>query len=275
MTALGSSYRVCLAFLWMRLDLVCYGTACHLRCCGSSFMVSLSSLVMCCVSVSCFANNTLAYISCICVGGGRRCKDMHPSPGKRKDRYNQMCHIHHTMHLQEQQLIYLTQCNTYGHKPKIKLYHHAGETVERIVSYQPPIPGPQSLTISCKTLAGRTFTLPATALGVQPGLSISHNKISFPATPVNDVTTVSVVMRNVTSVPQVCGGECVCCVCGGGGSVHWLTICCCGGGGGAGAAAVGFLVLVLALMCCWMLGLSCCCAPTAWILLEFSKPQWL
>jgi hypothetical protein len=53
----------------------------------------------------------------------------------------------------------------------------AGETVERIVSFQPPIPGPQSMTITAKTLAGRTFTLDASALGVTPGLSISHNKV--------------------------------------------------------------------------------------------------
>lgn len=55
----------------------------------------------------------------------------------------------------------------------------AGETVERIVSYQPPIPGPQTLTITARTVAGRTFTLPATAVGIQPGLTLSHNKVGM------------------------------------------------------------------------------------------------
>ncbi len=45
------------------------------------------------------------------------------------------------------------------------------------MSFQPPIPGPQSLLITARTLAGRTFTLPVTACGVQPSLSLSHNKV--------------------------------------------------------------------------------------------------
>jgi hypothetical protein len=50
--------------------------------------------------------------------------------------------------------------------------------VERIIAFQPPIPGPQGLSITAKTVAGRTFVLPCTATGVQPTLSLSHNKVS-------------------------------------------------------------------------------------------------
>jgi hypothetical protein len=53
----------------------------------------------------------------------------------------------------------------------------AGETIERIFTFQPPIPGPQNLSLTARTLAGRTFTLPATAVGVQPLLRLSHNKV--------------------------------------------------------------------------------------------------
>ncbi|KAF5843498.1 hypothetical protein DUNSADRAFT_14414, partial [Dunaliella salina] len=45
-----------------------------------------------------------------------------------------------------------------------------GESIERIVTFQPPIPGPQNLNLTACTLAGRTFNLPATAFGVQPTL---------------------------------------------------------------------------------------------------------
>ena len=88
----------------------------------------------------------------------------------------------------------------------------AGETVERIVSFQPPIPGPQTFELTCKTLAGRTIRLPCRASGVQPDISISHNKISFPATPLRNTSTCSLSLRNNTDRPQVCvcgwvGGE--------------------------------------------------------------------
>lgn len=53
----------------------------------------------------------------------------------------------------------------------------AGETIERIVTFQPPIPGPQNLHLTARTLAGRSFNLPATAFGVQPMLQLSHNKV--------------------------------------------------------------------------------------------------
>eukprot|EP00983_Pelagomonas_calceolata_P128734 1161540-Pelagomonas_calceolata.AAC.14 len=78
----------------------------------------------------------------------------------------------------------------------------AGEAIERIVTFQPPISGPQNLNLTARTLAGRTFNLPATAFGVQPTLRLSHNKIEFPATPVNDETSVSVVLYNTSGSPQ-------------------------------------------------------------------------
>jgi hypothetical protein len=71
------------------------------------------------------------------------------------------------------------------------------------VCFQPPIPGPQRTSITARTLAGRSFTLPITANGVQPALSASHNRITFPATPVNDVRTVAILLRNSTAVKQV------------------------------------------------------------------------
>ncbi|GLI70333.1 hypothetical protein VaNZ11_015289 [Volvox africanus] len=77
-----------------------------------------------------------------------------------------------------------------------------GESLERIVSFQPPIAGPQSFSITSKTLAGRSFTLPCRAVGVSPRLSMSHNRISMPATAVGDTSTVSVVLINRTDAPQ-------------------------------------------------------------------------
>ncbi|GAX76218.1 hypothetical protein CEUSTIGMA_g3662.t1 [Chlamydomonas eustigma] len=73
-----------------------------------------------------------------------------------------------------------------------------GETILRTVSFQPPIPGPQQLTITARTLAGRSFSLPCSAFGVQPDISLSHNRLAFPATPVNDMTMVSVILTNNT-----------------------------------------------------------------------------
>jgi hypothetical protein len=77
-----------------------------------------------------------------------------------------------------------------------------GETLERIVSFQPSIPGPQSLAITAKTLAGRSFSLPLTAMGIQPVISVSHNKIRFPATSINDTSMVSLMLTNKTERPQ-------------------------------------------------------------------------
>lgn len=77
-----------------------------------------------------------------------------------------------------------------------------GETLERIVSFQPSIPGPQSLVITARTLAGRSFSLPLTSIGVQPNISVSHNRIRFPATSLNDVSMVSLMLRNNTDHPQ-------------------------------------------------------------------------
>lgn len=58
-----------------------------------------------------------------------------------------------------------------------------GEAIERIVTFQPPIPGPQNLNLTARTLAGRTFNLPATAYGVQPPLRLSHNQVRGRAPP--------------------------------------------------------------------------------------------
>ncbi|GIL67303.1 hypothetical protein Vafri_20688, partial [Volvox africanus] len=77
-----------------------------------------------------------------------------------------------------------------------------GESLERLVSFQPPIAGPQSFSITAKTLAGRSFTLPCRAVGVSPRLSMSYNRISMPATVVGDTNTVSVVLINCTDAPQ-------------------------------------------------------------------------
>ncbi|MEW5303719.1 MAG: hypothetical protein WDW36_006383 [Sanguina aurantia] len=81
-------------------------------------------------------------------------------------------------------------------------YALPGETVERVVSYQPSIPGPQKFVLSCKSLAARSFLLPCKATGIQPGMSLSHNKIRFPATPLNDTSTVSVNLVNSTDHSQ-------------------------------------------------------------------------
>ena len=70
------------------------------------------------------------------------------------------------------------------------------------MSFQPPIPGPQTLSLTAKTLAGRAFTLPCSAVGVQPEISLSHNRISFPATPVKDMNMVSVTLTNNTERSQ-------------------------------------------------------------------------
>ncbi|GIL93003.1 hypothetical protein Vretifemale_20446 [Volvox reticuliferus] len=77
-----------------------------------------------------------------------------------------------------------------------------GESLERLVSFQPPIAGPQSFSVTAKTLAGRSFTLPCKAVGVTPRLSMSYNRISMPATAVGDTNTVSVVLINRTDAPQ-------------------------------------------------------------------------
>lgn len=57
------------------------------------------------------------------------------------------------------------------------IHLHKGESIERIVTFQPPIPGPQYLSLTARTLTGRSFNLPATAFGVQPSLRLSHNKV--------------------------------------------------------------------------------------------------
>ena len=79
----------------------------------------------------------------------------------------------------------------------------AGETLERLVCFQPSIAGPQNLSITARTLSGGTFTLPCTAVGVQPEISLSHNTIKFPATPVKDMTMVSLILTNNTDKSQV------------------------------------------------------------------------
>ena len=90
----------------------------------------------------------------------------------------------------------------------------SGETLERTVSFQPPIPGPQTLTLTARTLAGRTFSLPCSAVGVRPDISLSHNRLAFPATPVRDMNMLSVTLSNNTDRGQVCGR-------GGGGGRGW------------------------------------------------------
>ena len=57
--------------------------------------------------------------------------------------------------------------------------YNTGEAIERIVTFQPPIPGPQNLNLTARTLSGRTFNLHATAFGVQPTLRLSHNKVWY------------------------------------------------------------------------------------------------
>eukprot|EP00798_Chlamydomonas_sp_ICE-L_P001974 gene1974-33391_t len=66
----------------------------------------------------------------------------------------------------------------------------------------PPITGPQTMAITAKTLAGRTFTLQARAVGIQPCLSLSHNRLRFPATPVKTTNRISVILRNNTDTSQ-------------------------------------------------------------------------
>ncbi|EFJ53186.1 hypothetical protein VOLCADRAFT_86216 [Volvox carteri f. nagariensis] len=102
-----------------------------------------------------------------------------------------------------------------------------GETLERLVSYQPPIVGPQSFTITARTLAGRTFRLPCVAVGVSPRLSLSHNVVAMPATAVGDTSTVSVVLANRTDSPQggnTAGGESTGAVDADGGGEHGADV---------------------------------------------------
>lgn len=77
-----------------------------------------------------------------------------------------------------------------------------GETIERVVSLQPAIPGPQTCTLTAKSLSGRTFALPCAANGVQPSLALSHNRVVMPATAVGDCSAVSVVLINRSQQAQ-------------------------------------------------------------------------
>lgn len=78
-----------------------------------------------------------------------------------------------------------------------------GETLQRTVSFQPPIAGPQTFSMSARTLAGRSFELPCRACGVAPALSLSHNRLRMAATAVGDSSSVSVVLVNRTDSQQV------------------------------------------------------------------------
>ncbi len=78
-----------------------------------------------------------------------------------------------------------------------------GETLQRTVSFQPPIAGPQTFSMNARTLAGRSFELPCRACGVAPALSLSHNRLRMAATAVGDSSSVSVVLVNRTDTQQV------------------------------------------------------------------------
>lgn len=69
--------------------------------------------------------------------------------------------------------------------------------------FQPPIVGPQRFTVTCKTLAGKIFTLAGTAEGIKPPLTLSHTVLQLPATAVGDTSSVSIILRNTASSTQL------------------------------------------------------------------------
>jgi len=52
-----------------------------------------------------------------------------------------------------------------------------GETAQVLVSYRPPIPGPQFFSLRCTTLAGRVFVVEGKCEGHEPLVVLSHNII--------------------------------------------------------------------------------------------------
>lgn len=73
-----------------------------------------------------------------------------------------------------------------------------GDTLELIIRFRPLILGPQRFSVTCTTLADRTFTLPCRANGVSPAIELSANELVMPATALLDTSTVSTILRNTT-----------------------------------------------------------------------------
>jgi hypothetical protein len=75
-----------------------------------------------------------------------------------------------------------------------------GETITRLVTFTPPTDGSHRQVLECKSLVGRTFRIPVTAIGLKPALRLSSNFVVTSATMVDDVTSSSLILTNTTKV---------------------------------------------------------------------------
>lgn len=77
-----------------------------------------------------------------------------------------------------------------------------GQTQPKRVSFTPEFSGTQSFSLHCSTLHRRSFHIAAVANAISLPLSLSHNLLNLAATPLGDVSTVSVTLQNHTSEVQ-------------------------------------------------------------------------
>jgi hypothetical protein len=78
----------------------------------------------------------------------------------------------------------------------------AKASVKRLLMFTPEFPGDHQFTVTCRTIAGRTFPLRCTAFAECLPLTLSHKRLELSATALGDYTRVSTMLRNTGGAEQ-------------------------------------------------------------------------